>query len=187
MIALFEVARYVQDFCQQQRWLFCFIGGLALQRWGEPRVTQDVDVTILTGFGNEASYIHTLLQRFEPRIEHAERFALRNRVLLLQSGTEIGIDVALGGLEFEETVIQRATFYEYLPDIRLLTCSAEDLIVYKAFAARSRDWTDIEGILMRQRENLDWDYIQAQLQPLVLLKEEPEIWGTLEKLRNNLA
>ena len=29
------------------------MGGVALQRWGEPRLTQDVDLTLLTGFGDE--------------------------------------------------------------------------------------------------------------------------------------
>jgi hypothetical protein len=43
----------VQSFCQQHGWRFCFIGGVAVQRWGEPRLTQDVDLTLLTGFGKE--------------------------------------------------------------------------------------------------------------------------------------
>lgn len=33
---------------------FCIIGGLALQRWGRPRFTQDVDITLLCPFGAEA-------------------------------------------------------------------------------------------------------------------------------------
>jgi len=46
-----------------------FIGALAVIRWGEPRLTQDVDLTILTGFGGEARYIDALLQRFTGRRE----------------------------------------------------------------------------------------------------------------------
>ena len=49
MIDLFQVANQLQDFLWQQRWNFCYIGGIALQRWGEPRVTQDIDLTLLTG------------------------------------------------------------------------------------------------------------------------------------------
>jgi len=154
-----------------------------LQRWGEPRVTQDVDLTLLTGFGNEDAYIRTVLQKFNARIENADAFALRNRVLLLQSNTGIGIDIALGALDFEERAVQRASFYEFLPETHLFTCSAEDLIVYKAFAARPRDWVDIEGILIRQHDAIDWNYVQEQLVPLVTLKEEPEILCQLEKLK----
>ncbi|HEV8037874.1 MAG TPA: hypothetical protein VGP62_03355 [Bryobacteraceae bacterium] len=51
MIDLFEAARQLQVFCDQQGWRFCFIGGLAVQRWGEPRVTRDVDLTYLRASG----------------------------------------------------------------------------------------------------------------------------------------
>jgi hypothetical protein len=51
MIELFRLAAELQDLCHRQRWQFCFIGGIAVQRWGSPRVTQDVDMTLLTGFG----------------------------------------------------------------------------------------------------------------------------------------
>ena len=50
MISLFRVGEAVQAVCVGQGWRFCFVGGLALQRWGEPRVTEDVDLTLLTGF-----------------------------------------------------------------------------------------------------------------------------------------
>ena len=38
-------------------WRFCFIGGLAVQKWSEPRVTDDVDLTLFTGLGTEAPFI----------------------------------------------------------------------------------------------------------------------------------
>ncbi len=97
MLELIRVAADLQRFCEARDWRFCFIGGLALQRWGEPRETIDVDVTLLTGFGGEEPFIAPLL-----------------------------------------------------------TCSAEDLIVLKAFAARGRDWVDVEGIIVRQAGALDW-------------------------------
>lgn len=56
MIGLDDVlsaAVEVQDFCLHQGWRFCFIGGIVVQRWGSPRFTQDVDLTVLTGFGDE--------------------------------------------------------------------------------------------------------------------------------------
>jgi|GEM_PF-3404081 len=38
----------------------CIIGGLALQAWGEIRVTRDVDFTVLTHFVDEEAKIATL-------------------------------------------------------------------------------------------------------------------------------
>jgi hypothetical protein len=48
------------------------------------------------------------------------------------------------------------------PGVALVTCSAEDLIVFKAFAGRERDWLDIEGIALRQRGRLDEPLIWAE-------------------------
>jgi len=186
MIDLFHVAEDVQRLCFRECWRFCFIGGLALQRWGEPRVTKDVDLTLLTGFGDEGAYIDELLRTFAPRVADAKEFALLNRVVLLQSTGGIGIDVALGGLPYEELVVERATSFEFLPGISLLTCAAEDLIVLKAFADRGRDWSDIQGIVIRQTA-LDWRYIEAQLAPLAEAKESPEILDRLLRLRDQCA
>lgn len=93
MNPIFAAAQEIQAFCRARGWRFCFIGGLALQRWGEPRLTQDVDLTILTGFGGEVGYVDVLLTAFSSRIEGAREFALRHRVLLLRSTQGIPLDV----------------------------------------------------------------------------------------------
>jgi hypothetical protein len=49
MNALIRAAADLQAVCERARWQFCFIGGLAVQRWGEPRETVDVDLTLSTG------------------------------------------------------------------------------------------------------------------------------------------
>jgi hypothetical protein len=36
---LFAAALEIQQFFNAHGWRFCFIGGLAVQRWGEPRLT----------------------------------------------------------------------------------------------------------------------------------------------------
>jgi hypothetical protein len=64
-------------------------------------------------------------------------------VLLLQKGG-VGIDIALAAIPFEERVLARSTTFEFLPGAGILTCSAEDLIVYKAFADRPRDSVDAD-------------------------------------------
>jgi hypothetical protein len=42
---------------------------------------------------------------------------------------------------------------------------------------------DAEGVIIRNKKTLDWRYIEDQLRPLVELKEEPEIFDTLARLR----
>jgi len=178
-----QAAFELQEFCQAQKWRFCFIGGVALMRWGEPRETVDADLTLLTGFGSEKPYVAKLLQRFAGRIPDAESFALQNRVLLMRSAAGVGLDVSLGALPYEETVVARSSLFAYTSEVTLRTCSAEDLIVLKAFAGRGQDWVDVERVIVTQTGQLDWTYIRSQLQPLAELKGEPEIIEQLETRR----
>lgn len=185
MNPVLATAAEVQRFCEERAWSFCLIGGIAVQRWGEPRVTVDVDLTLLTGFGNEEPFVDSLLERFQPRRADAREFALLHRVLLLQSNG-VGVDVALGALPFEASAVARSSLAELLPGLWLRTCSAEDFVVMKAFASRDRDWLDLKGVIIRHGAKLDWPLIFRELRPLAELKEAPEIVGQLECLRRQL-
>jgi hypothetical protein len=177
---ILEAASEVQHFCQQRRWPFCFIGGIAVQRWGEPRLTQDVDLTLLTGFGNEESFTDAVLEIFQPRRPDAREFALSRRVLLVRTGSGVSVDIALGAFPFEERSIQRASDWTWAEKQSLITCSAEDLIVHKTFAGRNLDWGDVERVLIRQHGKLDWKQIRAELKPLLELKGDLEAMDKLE-------
>jgi len=169
---------------REQKWRYCFIGGIAVQHWGEPRLTKDMDVTLLTGFGQEEPYIEMLLEKYEARIAGAFQFALENRVLLLKNREGTGIDIALAGLPFEEQAVNRAKLIEFAPNVFLRTCSAEDLVVMKAFAGRPTDWNDVSTICARQgAKGIDWRYIREHLAPLCELKGTPEILDQLETIR----
>ena len=187
MNEVLRAAQDVQSFCESKGWKFCIIGGLALIRWGEPRETVDVDITLLTGFGEEQQFVSAILARYAPRIPDASQFAIDHRVLLVRSERGVGIDIALGALPFEEKAIARSTLFDFANGLRLRTCSAEDMIVFKAFAARPKDWIDVEGILIRQAATLDWNYIRRELQPLVELKGRPEILSELETKRRSIT
>jgi hypothetical protein len=181
MIDLFRTARELQEFCDKHGWRSCFIGGIAVQRWGEPRVTRDVDLTLFAGFGMERNFVDALLAKYPERIENAGDFACRYRVLLLGSSTGVGLDVSLGALPFEEDMVKRATSFSFGPDLELRTCSAEDLVVMKVFASRPVDIRDAETVVIRNA--LDWQYVESQLKPLVEVKGDPAILNTLERLR----
>lgn len=187
MNGLLEAALELQNFFVARQWRFCFIGGLAVQKWSEPRVTDDADVTVFTGFGGEQTYVDALLSWLEPRRSDAREFALRARVLLARTPSGVGVDIALGGLPFEELACARARDVELYPGCRLRLCTPEDLIVFKAFATRPLDWRDVEMTIVRQGDaGLDWPYIEEQLRPLAELKEQPQLLTDLLALRDRL-
>ena len=184
MITIFEAALEVQSFCERHCWRSCFIGGIAVQRWSQARVTRDIDLTLLTGFGHETQFIDAILACYTPRTANAGEFALRSRVLLVRSPSGIGIDISLGALPFEHLVIERSTQFEFAPGVELRTCSAEDLMVMKLFASRGIDIRDAEGIAVRHDKTLDWRYIEEQLTPLAEAKEDPEIMKQFARVRS---
>lgn len=174
MNALFRAALEIETFCATQGWKSCVIGGLAVQRWGEPRQTRDVDLTILAGLGGEDRFVDPILDRYQSRLPDARRFALERRVLLVETADGIPLDIALGGLPYEARVIARASPFAVASGVTLTTCSAEDLVILKAFAGRVQDWLDIEGVIVRQGGRLDRDLVLAELRPLLDLKEDAE-------------
>ncbi|GDY21091.1 hypothetical protein LBMAG56_24370 [Verrucomicrobiota bacterium] len=44
MTEVIQAAAELQAVCQAHGWRFCFIGGLAVLRWGEPRETVDAEL-----------------------------------------------------------------------------------------------------------------------------------------------
>jgi len=116
VIELVRVAADLQTLCEAESWRFCFIGGLAVQRWGDPRETVDVDLTVLTGFGGEEPFIQRLLQEYAGRVDHPAEFARENRVLLLRAPSGVGIDIALGALPFEASVVSRSSLFSFAGD-----------------------------------------------------------------------
>jgi hypothetical protein len=182
MVELLRAAAQLEKALRALKLPFCFIGGIAVQRWAEPRATRDLDISLFCGFGGEEGAIDKLFKVLVPRVPDARRFALVNRVALLRTSKGIEVDVALAGLPFEEALQRRASKFSFGQGIRLTTCSAEDLIVLKAFADRPKDWGDIEAVCLRQPA-LDWSYIELQLAPLVEAKEAPEILERLKHVR----
>jgi hypothetical protein len=178
---LLQAAADLQVWLLERGWRFCFIGGVAVQRWGNPRFTRDLDLTLLTGFGREQTFIRELLEHLSPRRPDAADFAQRHRVLLARTASGVEVDIAFGALQYEERSVARASLWEVRKGLTLTTCSAEDLIVHKAFAGRGRDWDDLESVLLRQHGKLDLPQIRAELRPLLELKDDAEALNRLEQ------
>ncbi len=105
MVDLISAAFQLQQQIESRGWRFCFIGGLAVQHWGEPRMTRDLDLALLAGFGTEVPFVEALLEVYQGRIADARSFALESRILLLRTESGIGIDVSLAALPFEEQAV----------------------------------------------------------------------------------
>jgi len=180
--SLWDSALELQSYMQSESFRFCFIGGVAVQRWGEPRVTDDLDLTLLLNYGEEQKIAKRILSRYQSRHPRPLAFVLEARILLLQDISGTDIDMSLGGMPFEERMIERSSDWFVAGHGSIKTCSAEDLVILKSFASRPRDWIDVEKTIIRQSKNLNRDLILEELAVLAALKEEPEILDQLETI-----
>jgi hypothetical protein len=76
-----DAALAAQAACEKLGLSFCVIGGVALQRWGEPRFTADADISVLVEPGAELQVAEALLSELPARIDDALGFAARTRVV----------------------------------------------------------------------------------------------------------
>ena len=183
---LLDATLEIQQFCQDRRWRFCFIGGLAAQHWGEARLTRGADLTLFTGIGDEPRYVDDLLGHFPSRLADARAFALGHRVLLLSATNGIPLDVTLGALPFEDKAVSAARSEEIVTGVRLVLAGPGALVVFKAFANRPQDWLDIDGIIAKSGRMIDWNEVHSDLDNLLDLKGDRSALGRLDDLRSRL-
>jgi len=187
MNSVFDAALEVQTLFQEQGWKFCIIGGLAVIRWGRMRATQDADFSLLTGFGDEDDFLSVIDGSLNAREAGELEFARAARVYRAFASNGAPVDIALAGLPFEEELIDRATQYEFRPDCALITCSASDLIVMKAFAGRDQDWADVRNVAASQWDTLDWEVIEQNLEFICEMGENFTSVPKFHSIKQDLA
>lgn len=179
----FKALKEIGAFLKKEKVKYMILGGIALQYWGEPRFTRDVDITVMVKPNKESIFIKRVLAAFKGRIKNAEDFALKNRVILIFSSNRIEIDISLGIPGYESESIKRVKKIKINKNFFPIV-SAEDLIIHKLIASRARDIEDIKGVLIRQREKLDVKYIRYWLRifsEILGKKEIVETFDTLSK------
>jgi len=160
---------------------YVVIGGMAVQYWGEPRFTQDVDITVVAPPDDPDRLIQPIIRRFQSRVDDAAAFAARNRVILVRASNGCDVDISLALPGYEDELMRRAVDYLIEPGKAIRLCSAEDLIIHKAVAGRPQDVRDIEGVVYRQRDRLDVPYIKDWLKGFSELLARPEILDSFER------
>lgn len=162
-MSIFDAAVEVCEFLEDNHIPYAVLGGLALQHWGEPRTTQDVDIVVLVPSDQEDDLLQAILQHFRPRMSDALSFAKQYRVLLVKTSSDVPVDIALGIPGYEEEALRRASKVSIAGLAPISILSAEDLIIHKCVAGRPRDVEDVERVLIRQRINLDLRYVRRWL------------------------
>jgi hypothetical protein len=175
MLPIYEAAWEMHQYLTRKRIPYVIIGGIAVQKWGRPRLTKDVDLTIAVPIEETEKIIEHIESKFKSRVPNLKEFARQTRVVLIyaSNGREVDVSLALPG--YEDLLMQRAQSFKLAPRKIVRVCSPEDLIIHKAVAGRPQDLSDLQGVIFRQATSLDLDYIRYWLKEFSLLLESDEV------------
>ena len=158
------------------------LGGVATGFLGKPRFTVDVDAMVLSSINDIPQLLLFAKEEgIEPRIENADSFARKNRVLLLRhNSSRVNIDISLGILPFEEETVERSII-QNIGTLAIRLPTPEDLIIMKAVAHRPKDLQDIQEIA-NAHPNLDLVRIDKWVNSFADALEQPDLWEQIEPL-----
>jgi hypothetical protein len=175
MIDPLEAAWEIHCFMTVQHIPYVIIGGVAVQYWGEPRLTGDVDITAAVPLEKAEDFVQLIVSHFTPRVSNPLDFALKTRMILIRASNGFKIDISMSLPGYEDEVMARAVEYELATGKQIRLCSAEDLIIHKTVAGRPQDLYDIESVVYRQGKSLDVKYIRFWIQEFSLIIGNPEM------------
>ncbi len=179
---LVEAAWEVHQFLTGLNLPYAIIGGLAVQHWGEPRVTANVDVSVAVPADATDEFLAKAIVHFHPRTQDAQDFARENRVLLVSASNGCPVDICLAIAGYEDEMMRRSVSRELQPGRAVRICTPEDLVIHKLVAGRPRDLEDAETVIMRQRDRLDADYIRRWLADFANALDQPDLLERFESI-----
>lgn len=168
-------------------WRWYVFGAQAVQVFGVPRATADVDITIevaddaLDGLVDAMDKAGFQLRATSPG------FVRRTRVLpFFHRSTRIPLDAVRAGPGLEERFIERARVIDFGAG-PIPVMSPEDLIVTKILSARPKDLNDVRGLLRAQAGALDRDYVQDVLSQLESALGQSDLLAQMTRLSRDVS
>jgi hypothetical protein len=142
---------------------YMVIGGQAVQLYGEPRMTRDIDLTL--GLSSEG--LDRVLQvcgacGLKPLPAVPAEFVRETMVLpALEERTGIRVDFIFSFTDYERQAIGRSRQVE-LGGVSVRFASVEDVVIHKLVAGRPRDLEDARSIVVKN-PGLDRVYVEEWL------------------------
>jgi len=174
--------RQVIEFLETKDYSYAIIGGIALSHWGVVRTTYDIDIK-LTVPDNDYQTVRTDLQQAFPQAARVE--LPPNPLIVAVSVDDVIVDFLLALPGYEELIIDRAVELD-MGGWSAWVSTAEDLIIQKVVAGRTKDWQDIEELLVEQAGLLETEYIEEWLHQFGEALDNPDLFDTYRNVVNRV-
>jgi hypothetical protein len=158
------------------------IGGVASSLLGRPRLTADIDATVLLDDASIEPFLNqAIAQELVPRIANPVDFVRRSAMLLLtHRASGVPVDIVQGRLPFERTATSRAITIK-VEDFSVPLPRPEDLVIMKALAHRPQDFEDIRGIVA-SHPDMNTKRVRKELLAFAQALEMPELWDDIARI-----
>jgi hypothetical protein len=150
---------------------------------GATRLTADVDITVDLRSVPLTSLVSALEKSgFTARVADISGFVARSRVLpMVETASRIPVDLILAGTQLEEDVLRRSRVH-IVEGVSVPVASAEDVILMKLLAGRSKDLDDVLSVLAANLPALDLAALKDRLAALEAALDRRDLRSTLSSL-----
>ena len=158
-------------------------GAQAAVFYGSPRLTADVDVTVLLGEYPLDDLLDLLQQEgFEVRMSDIHTLVRKTKVLpVVHTQSNMPVDIIIGGPGLEEQFAEFARSHD-LDGVSVPIVRSEDLIAMKILAGRDKDLQDVSSILKSQATGMDINDIRSTLKDIEVALDRSDLIPVLDNL-----
>ena len=147
---------------ETQRIPYMVVGGLAAAYHGVPRATFDIDLVIGIAPQSLKPLVRLLRKLgFDLHLSDAELLFKVGNQLQTINKNRVRLDLWLIRTDYDREAFSRRRRVTLWPGQPAWVVAAEDTILSKLIAGRTKDFEDIRGVVEVQKLQLDWGYLNA--------------------------
>lgn len=172
----FDILKSVTDYLNKDNIHYMIVGGITLGYYGNPRTTQDIDILLILEKNKTKNFVN-FLEKNDFQVEEYEiemGFKEKSHFTVLDKNSIFRIDIKGIYNDFDRESFNRRKRINFRGfDIYVNT--AEDAIISKLMFGSFKDLNDAKSIILRQNDNLDYDYIKEKCKKYKLMDKLKEI------------
>ncbi|MHA1134945.1 MAG: DUF6036 family nucleotidyltransferase [Candidatus Thorarchaeota archaeon] len=167
-----EILQLICKFLNENKILYVIVGGVAVMYHGVPRTTVDIDIILQIEEDQISTFTDFLNSRgfSSSATDIRAAFAENSHSTIFFKDTLLRLDIQGVNSAFDKTTLDRAIEVNLFGTLVRIG-SIEDTFVNKILFQGEQDLRDALGILKRNSERLDFEYMRSTCEMLGILNQ----------------